>query len=373
MAKLDEEKRRLDASINSPVAAPAVHTEERGDVNTDKEFSCLGEMIHAVRFNTRDKRLNALYDQRQQSMEDGVKGGFMVPRQFMEDLMSVTPDTSVLRERSMVIPAGSPPDAAITIPVLDQTAGSNVYGGVQVDWLEEGGTKPETDFDLREIELKPKEVAGWIGTTDKLLRNWAAANTVIGQQLMAAKTGVEEHAFYTGSGAGQPLGILNANARINITRAGANAIAYADVVNMLARMIRRGGSPVWLCNQTVIPQLANIVDANNNNIFVFDAAAGMPASLLGYPIVFNERVNSLGTAGDLCLVDMSYYLIKDGSGPFIASSEHVHFTSNRTVIKMFWNVDAQPWLSEPIRLEAGSARRNQTSSTNTVSPFIVLN
>jgi hypothetical protein len=64
------------------------------------------------------------------------------------------------------------------------------------------------------------------------------------------------------------------------------------------------------------------------------------------------------------LVNCEYYLIKDGSGPFVDSSPHVHFTSNRTVIKIFWNVDGKPWLSEPLHLEG--------SKTNTISPFVVL-
>ena len=46
-------------------------------------------------------------------------------------------------------------------------------------------------------------------------------------------------------------------------------------------------------------------------------------------------------------------------------SEHVYFTSNRSVLKVFWNVDGQPWLDGPIPLEGSTA--------NTVSPFSVLN
>ena len=59
------------------------------------------------------------------------------------------------------------------------------------------------------------------------------------------------------------------------------------------------------------------------------------------------------------------YLIKDGSGPFVSASEHVYFTSNKTVIKIFTNVDGKSWLNEPIPLEGSTA--------NTVSPFVVLN
>jgi HK97 family phage major capsid protein len=72
----------------------------------------------------------------------------------------------------------------------------------------------------------------------------------------------------------------------------------------------------------------------------------------------------VGTEGDLILADCSYYLIKNGSGPFVEASPHVYFTSNQTVIKAFWNVDGKPWLSQPIPLEG--------STSNTVSPFVVL-
>ncbi len=64
----------------------------------------------------------------------------------------------------------------------------------------------------------------------------------------------------------------------------------------------------------------------------------------------------------MLLADWSHYLIKDGSGPFVAASEHVKFTSNKTVIKIFWNVDGAPWLTAPIAEENGYE----------VSPFVGL-
>jgi HK97 family phage major capsid protein len=132
---------------------------------------------------------------------------------------------------------------------------------------------------------------------------------------------------------------------------------------MYARL-RMSMSPVWITSQTTIPQLAVIADAGNNNLWMPSAVAGLPPTLMGIPVLFHERSVALGTAGDLILADLSYYLIKEGSGPFVQASEHVYFTSNRTVIKVFWNVDGQPWLSEPIPLEG--------SAGNTVSPFIIL-
>lgn len=78
---------------------------------------------------------------------------------------------------------------------------------------------------------------------------------------------------------------------------------------------------------------------------------------------WNNRAPALGSKGDVVLADWSYYLIKDGSGPFVAASEHVLFQSNKTMIKVFWNVDGAPWLTAPFKEENGYE----------VSPFVVLN
>ena len=73
---------------------------------------------------------------------------------------------------------------------------------------------------------------------------------------------------------------------------------------------------------------------------------------------------ALGSKGDLVLADLSYYMIKDGSGVFVDLSEHIYFTSDKSVFRVIWNVDGNAWLTEPLKLEG--------SSTSTVSPFVVL-
>ena len=105
-----------------------------------------------------------------------------------------------------------------------------------------------------------------------------------------------------------------------------------------------------------------LTDQNGNLIWNGNAREGELPLLLGRPAIENERNPLLGQAGDIWLADMSQYLIKDGSGPYVAASEHVHFLSNKTVIKMFWNVDGQPWLTAPIKQEGGYE----------VSPFVKL-
>jgi HK97 family phage major capsid protein len=229
----------------------------------------------------------------------------------------------------------------------------------------EGGAKGETDIRLKEVSLEPGEVAAYITVTDKLLRNWAAASNLLAGQLRKAIIGWEDTQILTGNGIGGPLGIIKAPCRVNVARTTASSIVVGDIQNMYSRA-KFGGPLFWVGSQTILPQLLGMVDGASGRIFAPAVSADVPATLFGLPLFYADRSPALGSVGDLCLVDCSYYLIKDGSGPFVATDLGIgNFTTNKTRIKIFWNVDGKPWLSAPLPLEG--------ATTNTVSPFVVLN
>ncbi len=368
-ARLDEPRPSVGAmqfGSTLPGAGP-VHP---GGPEASREFATLNEWSTALagHFATKgrvtDQRLEyGEPSQRgEQNMGDGPSGGFMVPKQFRGELLSVDQAAAAVRPRARVIPAGTPPDAEISMPALDQSSAQNMYGGVEVAWIAEGGTKPPTDAKLREVRLAPKEVAATVVLTDKLLRNWQAAGAILSELLRKAMGAAEDAGFINGSGVGRPLGFLGSGALITVNRAGANTIAYEDVVAMEASLLA-GAQPVWLTTRRAVGELRMMEDTEGHLIWTSgNAVEGRPPTLLGYPVLVVPRMPALGTLGDLVLVDLSYYLIKDGSGPFIASSEHVHFATNKTVIKAFWNVDGAPWLNTPIVQENG----------DTQSPFVAL-
>jgi HK97 family phage major capsid protein len=345
-----------------------------------REFETFGAFMAAVRFAPNDARLSGLYGESrggetlavmdehgvfsEQRMDTGSSGGFMIPEQFRSTILSIDPASSIVRPRAQVIPAGTPPDAAITIPALDQTgaAPSNVFGGVTVQWIGEGDTKPDTGAQLREVKLEPQEVAGTVTVTDKLLRNWPASSAWIEGLLRGAVGQAEDFAFIRGDGVAKPLGFLNSPAALSIHRTTANLVKYADLTAMVAKILMRGGSPIWAGSQAVLNQVLNMLDDQGRPIYVASPSEGVPNRLLGYPVFWNNRLPGLGTKGDLSIADLNYYLIKDGSGPFVAASEHVLFKQNKTVIKIFWNVDGQGWLTAPYTEENGY----------TVSPFVLL-
>ncbi len=323
----------------------------------------IAEFMRTVLTNPADLRLN---EYRQQAMDVGVMGGFAVPEQWSSDIRQLQPQDAVIRPRATVIPPGNPPDASITFPALDQTAGRDIYSGVTVQWIGEGEQKPETDWRMREVTLSPNEVAAFIPVTDKLLRNSDAASTLTTNLLRRAIIAAEDVAFLTGPGAGQPLGIVNHPATIGSARTGFPSAApgdnYVDLVNMYASVMK-DGPLVWIYSPSLLPELMTITDVNGNLIWTTSAREGEPNRLMGIPAIENERSPAMGNAGDLMLCNLQHYLIKDGSGIFISSSEHVRFTRNQTVIKAFFNVDGQPWITAPIILEDGVTQR---------SPFVQL-
>ncbi len=265
-----------------------------------REFESFGEFMAAVRFSPNDQRLNyventsANADQggisAEMRMDNDVQGGFMVPAQFRNTIMRVEPQSALVRPRAQVIEAGSPPDAGVTIPALDQSgSGANMYGGVEVKWIGEGEEKPETDAKLREITLVPHEVAGFVTVTDKLLRNWQAAGVFVEGLLRGAVTSAEEFAFQGGSGVHKPLGIRNASATKWVNRLNANQVQYKDLLAVVARLLMRGGSPVWSMPQSVLPQIGQLKDDLGNLIWQANARDGFAGNLLGYPVRWDNR------------------------------------------------------------------------------------
>ena len=382
LAKVDaaiERRQSLDAkkaSLSEPEPAK-LHAQGAGEPartapEAKREFESVGEFMGAVVKHYRgrgdDPRLSwddgASIQAADQSMSDGASGGFLVPSQFRDTLLMVDPQESIIMGRSNLMEAGDPPDAEITMPALDQTgsAPDNVYGGVEMNWIGEGDTKPSTGANFREVSLRPHELAGHTQITDKLLRNAAAFSSQVESLMRGALMSAQEFAMFDGDGIAKPLGMLNAGATITQARAVANQVSYEDLVSMMSKHMM-GGS-YWLINQSALPQIMQLQDPNGNYVWQPNAVEGSPGSLFGYPVFWHQRSKALGTKGDVMLVNSNpYYMVKPGSGPFVSMGyAGDDFVNNKSRIKVFTNVDAKPWLTEPFKQENG----------HEVSPFVAL-
>ncbi len=325
------------------------------------EWRSLGEFVSTIYTNPNDKRLRGreveLRQPPPQEMDTGAAGGFLVPEQFSSDLLTVQPDEAVVRPRATVFPGGG--DADFHIPAL-QYSGENMYAGAEVDWIDEGEAKPETDVTFKRVTLHPFELAAHVRITDKLMRNAPAIEQIVRTQLRGALIDAEEEAFLVNAGAAAnaPNPIIGAGATVVTARAAGNQVQYVDLVGMYSRF--RGRRGVWIVSRAVIPELMQLQDGAGGLVWMPNARDGSPGSLLGMPVLYSDHSPDLGDQGDVVLADLSYYLIKDGIGVSMAISPHVHFVNNITVIKAFKTVDGTPWLTGVL------------PTTPTTSPFVAL-
>lgn len=363
MMKTVQTNQNNTSGTGSSLGVPAIIVDPVKDGQKDNAgFKSLGEVLHAIKYGDKKGRLDQL---KAQSASEGAAGGYMIPEQFSDELLAIGAKQSIIRPLATVIPSGDYPDAKVNLPALDYSAGSE--GGVSVDWIEEGGEKPETGARFKNIVLQPKEVAAFITVNDTLLRNAPAASTIFSQLLMNAITKAEDIAFINGNGEGKPLGFANALnlGRVVVKRAAANKIQTDDVANMLVKFpAEELAEAVFIAHSTTVADLIKLQDASGRFIFVQgDLTKGLPATLMGVPITLTGYNAPLGKEGDLMLVNLKKYVIDDGSGLYVSMSEHVKFKTNQTVIKAFKTVDAKPWVNAPYILDGGAVQ---------VSPYVVL-
>jgi len=161
-----------------------------------------------------------------------------------------------------------------------------------------------------------------------------------------------EDAVFNGTGAGQPLGIMNSGAVISVTKDSGDSgatVSTPDVLQMVSRLFARSrANACWFINQDVEPKLYPLTLGSGTAVQLLYFPPGMKwqqlrlCRMLGMPVIPVEHCATLGTPGDLILADLSQYLLADKGGPLFASSIHVRFLTGENTFRWTYRVDGQP-------------------------------
>lgn len=289
---------RLDADIKRAEqfeqrAAPAPQTQQRrpnpdtGTVTThdnreDEEFRSFGEQLMAVRsacetrgreFDPRLRKLD-LTDVKVRAasgMQEAVAsdGGFLVQTDFMATLSKAAFDTGELVSRTTKIPLG-PNSNGVKIPYVDETsrATGSRWGGIRGYWTNEATsvTSSKPKFGLLELGLNKLAVVCYM--TDELLQDARAAESYVNMAAAEEFGFLLDDAIVRGTGAGVPLGILNASCTVSQakeTSQVAASILYQNVSKMRARMLPRSfARAAWFINVDCMPQLERLFVPHEN-------------------------------------------------------------------------------------------------------------
>ncbi len=380
--KYEEEIRAWDESIGRAekllAIEPEDHSTEKPEVkptpakDNEKRFASFGEQLMAAYRAAMpggkvDERLTtrAASGLNESTPSDG---GFLVQQDFVTELLKRTYETGILASKVKKIPISTNANG-MKINAIDEDSRANGsrWGGVQTYWEGEADEITASKPKFRQMELSLKKLTGLCYATDELLQDAAALEAVI-RQAFAEEFGFKiDDAILSGSGEGEPLGILNSGAIVTVAKEASQTdiITVENLIKMWNRLWSRSrANAVWYINQELEPYLYTLKIGDKP---VYIPAGGLSekpyGTLFGRPVVPIEQCSAAGEVGDIILADIGQYLLIDKGGVKSASSIHVRFLYDENVFRFIYRVDGKPIWTKPLTPYKGSA---------TVSPFVTL-
>lgn len=160
--------------------------------------------------------------------------------------------------------------------------------GITAGWLAESTEASDNSPSFGQPTITPKKAAAWVqGSFEVLADSGFAAE--VGPLLADAKDNLEAAAFATGSGTGQPKGVVTAVSAVSgsvVASAAALAYSVADVYALdsaLPPRHRNTASPSWVASKAVINKTRQF-DQYGGSSFWANLGMGQPEQLLGAPI-----------------------------------------------------------------------------------------
>lgn len=153
-----------------------------------------------------------------------------------------------------------------------------------------------------------------------------------------------ENAILTGTGTGQPTGLLAAGQITNtgtFTKAG---MTYTDVVTLLSKLptMYHANACLVMNRDLFFKEVAGLVDSSKKPIVVQDVQAPLKFNVLGYPVIIDDYM----TTDTIVFGDLSYYKMNFSMNPTIESDRSVGFKSGKTTYRGLAIVDGKPALAE---------------------------
>jgi HK97 family phage major capsid protein len=300
-------------------------------------------------------------------------GGFFLQGETSIDLMTAGFNNSEVLSRcaSRTLGAGTQFVEIIGIDEESRADGSR-GGGIRVYTTAELAEFTASKTKFKKIRIEPTKLTGLYYASGEVIRNV----TFLGQEMRQLFG--EEFAFkaqnlvVNGSGAGEALGILNADCLISVTKdtgQKAATISTKNILNMESRLWEERPSVVYLVNRETKPQLSTLSLAIGTGgvlapLYKSEFYEGKRiSSLNGFPCITIEQAAALGSAGDVILADLSQYITANKGDINEAMSIHVEFIYDQETYRFIYFFDGQPRWSSAVTPYKGSA---------TVGPFLTI-
>lgn len=265
----------------------------------------------------------------------------------------------LVRPRAWTTPMTS---ATKKIVGFDMSKESAPFGGLTLSWIGETNPLPPETSMLWLMELIAKKAALFSWVSNELVADGMSFEEAVFGSFSKALAWGLDLAFLTGSGAGQPLGIINANNPALVTiapetgQSGNHTIVYANLAKMYAQIhsLCRDNS-VWIASNTAVPQLLKLTYPGSIGIPVMPQGPDGKFTMLTRPVLFTDKLPALGSQGDIVLCDLSQYAIGLRKDMSLDRSMHVGFLTDQIGYRAIMRVDGQSRWNKPVTPLNGTA------------------
>lgn len=340
--------------------------EGKKEVNLrNNNFDSLNEFLRVVKSGRYDERLSMTRDSMNESIPS--EGGFVVPEIYGKEIWDASLEKEIIRPRATVWPMESNKRKVPATDGLDRS-GNTVYGGLDVEWLNEGSTATKQIFKLGSIEMIAEKGAIYIDASNELLEDGLNFENQLRTIVQKALTFGLDKAFINGDGAGKPLGILNSDCLIGIDREEGGKINAEDIVNMYSRLFKDDlENCVWIVNNDCMADILSLsmaIGTGGSAVYFSNFQEKAPMSLMGLPVVYSEKNPAAGDKGDIILANLKHYAVGMRKYMRFDKSQAPGWTEDETSFRMIVRINGQPTFSEAI---------TPTNGTNSLSPLVTLN
>lgn len=254
-----------------------------------------------------DGERNAL--ERAMSLTD-ANGGFMVP--FTLDPTIILNNNGTLNPFRRI--------ARVVSTTTDTWSGVS-SAGVNATWYAEGAQVSDDAPTLALPTITPQRASAFVPVSYEAFQDIANLAQEVVAMFADAKDRLEGTAFATGTGSGQPKGIVTAISAVTASRVTAttnNSFGDVDVYKTYEALpVRYRGNASWAANIYFIDLIRRFGTANNYSSFTSDLTADGVSRLIGRPLYeVSDMVSSIGAGDDHALLigDFSRFYIVDRIG-----------------------------------------------------------
>lgn len=238
-------------------------------------------------------------------------GGYLAPVEISSELLKLTTEFSPIRKYARVVTTGS-----------QATKYPRRVSGVTATWTDETAERTEDEPRYEQVTLTPYELALSIPFSRQLLEDNAYnLEGELALEFADAFGKAEGTAFVTGSGVGQPKGILKVAGIAEFKTGAAAGFPEKDPADVIVNMFHKlpsvhAQNGVWMANRKTIGLMRTWKDGNGRHLLADPLTATAPTTLYGRPVVECMDMPDVA-AGSTPLVfgDLSGYRIVDRIQP----------------------------------------------------------